>query len=149
MYGGVEGRAVGWARRYGPSLLRVSFGIVFVWFGVSKVLGTSPADQLIGGTVPVIPTGVFVPFLGVLQIAIGACFLLRRLLRFGLLLFFLHLPGTMLPLFLQTDLTFGEGPLDPTIEGQFVVKNLILASAALVLAGTLGPEDRHGAGRVR
>lgn len=148
LYARFESRAIDWTQRYGQLLLRISFGVVFVWFGIAKFLGTSPTEELIGGTVPLIPTEVVVPLLGVLQIAIGVCFLFRRLLRVALLLFFLHLPGTVLPLFLQPEATFGQGPLDPTIEGQFVVKNLILASAAIVLVGTLRTAGRGNAGRV-
>ena len=140
MYARFESRVVGWAQRYGYALLRISLGVVFVWFGLAKVVGVTPTDDLIGGTVPLVPPELFIPVLGVVQLVIGAGFLFRPLLRVSLLLFFAHLPGTMLPLVLLPDLTWNRFPLGPTIEGQFCLKNLILASAALVVLGTLRPD---------
>src|SRR3712207_3420214 len=59
-----EERIVGWAQKYGHFLLRISFGVIFIWFGLPKVLGTSPTAQLIGGVVPIFPPEVFVVVLG-------------------------------------------------------------------------------------
>ena len=143
-----EERIVGWAQKYGHFLLRISFGVIFIWFGLPKVLGTSPTAQLIGGVVPIFPPEVFVVVLGVVQVAIGVGFLFRPLLPIALLLFFIHLPGTMLPLVLLPEQTFTRFPFSPTIEGQFCLKNLVLACAAIVVLGTLRPrtQGRIGSG---
>ena len=137
-----EDGIISWAQRYGDFLLRVSFGVVFIWFGMPKVLGSSPTAQLIGGVVPLIPPEVFVPALGVVQVAIGVGFLYKPLLPIAVLLFFIHLPGTLLPLILLPGETFVRFPFSPTIEGQFCLKNLVLACAAIVLLGTLRPRTR-------
>jgi uncharacterized membrane protein YkgB len=141
-----EERIVGWAQKYGHFLLRISFGVIFIWFGLPKVLGTSPTAQLIGGVVSIFPPEVFVVVLGVVQVAIGGGFLFRPLLPIALLLFFIHLPGTMLPLVLLPEQTFTRFPFSPTIEGQFCLKNLVLACAAIVVLGTLRPRTQGRAG---
>lgn len=140
--GEIEARLIRWAQRRGHLLLRASFALVFVWFGVAKFVGTSPTEDLVGGVVPFLPPEVFIVLLGVLQAVIGLCFVFRRLLKPALLLFFLHLPGTLLPLAFQPEATFDQFPFHPTLEGQFILKNLILGSAALILLGTLSPTQR-------
>src|SRR3712207_1110886 len=90
---------------------------------IAQVLGTSPTAQLIGGVVPIFPPEVFVVVLGVVQGAIGVGFLFRPLLPIALLLFFIHLPGTRLPLVLLPEQTFTRFPFSPTIEGQFCLKD--------------------------
>lgn len=133
----IEERVSGWMRRWGPPLLRVSLGVIFVWFGLPKVLGLSPVNDLVGDVVPWIPPEIFVPALGALQVIVGVGFLLRPLLRVALMVFFVHMPGTMLPLILLPEVCFTQFPLAPTIEGQYVLKNLVLVTAGMVVAGTL------------
>lgn len=127
----------GWMNRWGLTLLRVSLGIVFIWFGALKPLGLSPAAELVARTVYVLDPNVFVPILGIWEVAIGLCLLYRPLLRLGILLLFLQMPGTFLPLVLLPEVTFVEFPYAPTIEGQYIVKNLVLIGAALVVGGTV------------
>jgi hypothetical protein len=72
--------------------------------------------------------------LGCWEAAIGICLLLPSLVRWGLILLFLHLPGTLLPFFFIPNECFLQFPFALTLEGQYVVKNLVLASAALAVA---------------
>ena len=67
--------------------------------------------------------------------AIGLGLLFRPLIRFALLLLFLQMPGTMLPLILLPDVCFTHFPFGLTLEGQYIIKNLILISAAIVIGG--------------
>jgi uncharacterized membrane protein YkgB len=127
-------------QRYGFFLLRVSLGVVFVWFGALKPFGLSPADDLVTKTLPWIPPRFLIPFLGLWEVAIGAGLLYRPLLRVSLLLLFLHLPGTALPLLFLRDVCFTHFPYALTLEGQYIIKNLTLVSAAIVVGGTV----RHG-----
>lgn len=127
-------------QRYGFLLLRVSLGVVFVWFGALKPFGLSPADELVTKTLPWIPAKFLIPFLGLWEVAIGAGLIYRPLLRVALLLLFLHLPGTVLPLIVLRDVCFTHFPYALTLEGQYIIKNLILVSAAIVVGGTV----RHG-----
>jgi len=127
-------------QRYGFFLLRISLGVVFIWFGALKPLGLSPADELVTRTLPWIPPKFLIPFLGIWEMAIGVGLIYRPLLRVSLLLLFLHLPGTALPLILLRDVCFTHFPYALTLEGQYIIKNLTLVSAAIVVGGTV----RHG-----
>jgi len=121
--------------RASPLLLRVSLGIVFVWFGALKVAGVSAVGGLVAATVPFIDSAWFVPVLGALEIVIGVAFATGRLLRVVLPLFALHMSGTFLVLIALPDVAFqGANPLMLTAVGEFVVKNLVLLSAGLAVA---------------
>ncbi|MEF8781379.1 MAG: hypothetical protein V5A46_11950, partial [Haloferacaceae archaeon] len=95
-----------WMNRWSVPMLRVALGIVFVWFGGLKVFGVSPAAELVASTVYLLPAEVFVPVLGVWEVLIGLCLLYRPLIRVGILLLFLQMPGTFLPLVLLPDVAF-------------------------------------------
>ncbi|MEF8774127.1 MAG: hypothetical protein V5A23_09840 [Halobacteriales archaeon] len=137
-------RALGdWMARWSVPVLRVSLGVVFVWFGALKVLGVSPAGELVARTVYFFPPEVFVPMLGVWEVLIGVTFLYRPLIRVGILLLFLQMPGTFLPVVLLPDVVFATFPHALTVEGQYIVKNLVIIGAALVVGGTV--RDDSGA----
>lgn len=124
-------------RRWGHPLLRWSLGIVFVWFGLLKPFGVSAADDLVARTVYWLPPDLFLPLLGWWEVAIGVCLLVRPLTRLALLLLFLQMPGTFLPLILLPEVVFARFPFVPTLEGQYIVNNLVLISAGLVIGGTV------------
>jgi putative oxidoreductase len=127
------------ARRYGATALRVTLAVTFLWFGALKITNDTPVGDFVARTVDWIP-GVsgawFVPFLGVVEVLLGAALLFGRGLRVALPLLFAHLTGTFLAMVTQPGVTFqGGNPLILTTEGEFVIKNLILLSAVLVLYG--------------
>ena len=126
-----------WMRRYGPLLARLSLGIVFVWFGALKVFDVGPAKELVTRTVYWADPRWFYPFLGVWEVAIGVGLLVRPLIRVAILLLFLQMPGTFLPLVLLPHVCFERIPWLPTLEGQYIIKNLVLISAAIVVGGTV------------
>jgi uncharacterized membrane protein YkgB len=138
----LDRRIVTWMRRNGFVLLRISLAVVFVWFGVLKPFGKSTANDLVSRTVYWVDPDWFIPFLGWWEVLIGVCMLIRPLLRLAILLLFLQMPGTLLPLFLLPDVCFTKIPWVPTLEGQYIIKNLVLISAAIVVGGTV----RLGAG---
>lgn len=123
--------------RVGVPILRFAIAVVFIWFGTLKILDVSPAGDLVAATVYLVPADVFVPILGVWEVVIGLCFLYRPLLRLGILLLFLQLPGTFLPLILLPEVVFVSFPYLLTVEGQYIIKNLVIIGAALVIGGTL------------
>ena len=135
-------RIAGWMERHGQFLLRISLAIVFVWFGALKLLHISPAEELVKRTVYWFSPDVFVPILGWWEVAIGLGLLFRPLIRVALLLLFLQMPGTMLPLFLLPDVCFTHFPFGLTLEGQYIIKNLILISAAIVVGGGVRAPER-------
>lgn len=131
-----------WMDKWGMRLLRYSLGVVFIWFGVLKPLGVSPAAELVERTVYWFPPNVFIPILGWWEVLIGICMLWRPLIRVSIFLLLLQMPGTMLPLVLLPDVCFTHFPWGLTLEGQYIIKNLALVSAALVVGGTVRkPED--------
>lgn len=132
-----------WMATHGLALLRISIGIVFIWFGGLKLFDTSPAEALVRDTVTWWPFEVFYPILAVWEMVIGACFLHRSLLRAGILLLFLQMPGTFLPLVLLPEVCFTPSPFGLTMEGQYIIKNLVLISAALVIGGTVRHRTRQ------
>jgi uncharacterized membrane protein YkgB len=132
-----------WMRTWGVLLLRLSLGIIFLWFGALKIVGVSPAQELIERTVYWADPSWFVPLLGVWEVAIGICLIVRPLMRLAILLLFLQMPGTIMPLFLLPEVTWQIPALAPTIEGQYIIKNIVLISAAIVVGGTVRRKPEH------
>jgi uncharacterized membrane protein YkgB len=134
-----EHALVAFAGRIGVPALRLTLAITFLWFGALKITNDTPVADFVASTVSWIP-GVdgawFVPFLGVVEVLLGAALLFNRGMRVVLPLLFAHLTSTFLAVVTQPDVTFqGGNPLMLTTEGEFVVKNFILLSAVLVLYG--------------
>lgn len=129
-------------RRVGTPALRVSLAVIFVWFGILKPLGLSPAAPLVRATVgwlPVFSLDQWVSIIGWWEVVIGLTFLHRATVRLAIALLALQMVGTFLPLVLLPEVTFQPGkiPYAPTMEGQYIVKNLLILSAALVVGGTV------------
>ncbi|MFP4228862.1 MAG: hypothetical protein ACLFTE_08550 [Salinivenus sp.] len=133
----LDRRIAGWMSRNGHFILRMGLGIVFVWFGLLKPLGMSPAEDLIRRTVYFLPPDVFLPILGWWEVLIGVGLLYRPLNRTAIFLLFLQMPGTLLPLVLLPDVCFTQIPWGLTLEGQYIIKNAVLIGAALVVGGTV------------
>ena len=135
---------VGWMRGHAATWLRVALAVIFVWFGALKMFSASPADDLVRRTVYWVSPDTFIPVLGAWETAIGVCLLFRALIRVGLLLLFFQLPGTFLPLLLLPEVCFVLPPFNLTMEGQYIVKNLLIIGAALAVGGSM---RTVGAGR--
>ena len=131
-------------RRYAPTALRLALAVVFVWFGALKVAGVSPVHDLIAATLPFLDPGVAVPALGGVEIALGLALALGRYPRITLLVLAGHLAGTFLTFVTAAHLMWA-GPLQLTADGEFVVKNLVLITAALLLIATYSPRGGHRA----
>ena len=128
--------------RWGILAVRISFGIIFIWFGILKPLGISSAEPLVLATVPWLPVfegGTWVAIIGWWEVLIGVAFLFKRTLRIAIGLLALQMVGTFLPLVMLPEITFQAGffPYGPTMEGQYIIKNLMIISAALVVGGTV------------
>ena len=134
----LERRAVALVRPIGLPLLRISLGLVFVWFGALKVAGLTPVADLVAGTLPFLDRTWFVPALGSAEVVLGLALLIGRLLTLVSAVLVAHLCGTFLVLVTQPELAFQNGnPLLLTTIGEFVIKNVVLISAGLVLASRL------------
>lgn len=121
--------------RYCQPLMRYSIALIFIWFGLLKPLGMSPEADLIKRTVYWVSPQIFLPVLGWWEVTIGLCLLYRPLIRLALLLLLLQLPGTMLPLILLPEICFTHPPFGLSLEGQYIVKNIFLVSAAFMIGG--------------
>lgn len=120
-------------------ILRICIGILFLWFGGLKFFpGLSPAEGLASTTIEILtfhllPDWMIMPGLATMEFALGLILVFTKefKLTFWLLLF--HMCCTILPLFILTDVTFKSFPFQLTIEGQYIVKNIVIMSAAFVL----------------
>lgn len=146
--------------RHGITLLRVSLGLVFLWFGLLKFIpGGSPAEGLSAATIwrlsgGAIPPAVSLPLLATWESAIGIGLLTGRMLRLTLLLLVVQMLGTLTPLFLFPRETFARVPFAPTLEGQYIIKNLVLVAGAIVVGSTvrggrIEPDPKPGAAPAR
>jgi uncharacterized membrane protein YphA (DoxX/SURF4 family) len=129
--------------RSGLTLLRWSVGIVFLWFGVLKFFpGLSPAQELATRTISVLTFGRIEPstslwLLAAWETLIGIGLLFNLFMRGTLFLLWLQMLGTITPLFLFPTDAFTRIPYAPTLEGQYIIKNLVLISAGIVLGATV------------
>jgi uncharacterized membrane protein YkgB len=115
--------------------LRIALGVVFVWFGVLKVIGSTPVADFVARTLPWFDRHWLVPALGIFEVVIGLAMLVGRFLTVVCAVMVAHLIGTFLSLVMQPDVTFQHGnPFMLTEEGEFVMKNLVLIAAGLVIA---------------
>lgn len=120
--------------RYGLPVLRIGLGIVYLWFGALKFFpGLSPAEDLVRATVFFMDGDLFLPLLATWEVLIGLGLLTKRFMRTTLLLLFLQMPGTVLPMFILPEVVWTVFPHGLTLEGQYIVKNLVLIGAALVI----------------
>jgi len=134
----IDSRVLGLLERFALPLLRLSLGIVFVWFGMLKITGQTPVSELVAETVFWLNPDWFVPMLGVFEVLVGIGLLIGRGLRLVLALFVLQMVGTFLVLVVQPDVAFQDGNLLMlTTEGEFVVKNLVLLSAGMMIGSRL------------
>lgn len=126
-------------RSWGEPALRISFAIIFFWFGILKPLGKSSAEGLLKATVAWLPFGtpeLWLIVIGYWEMVIGIAFLFRKTTRLAIALLFLQMIGTFMPLVFLPEITFQDGNyLLPTLEGQYIIKNVMVISAALVLGG--------------
>ena len=127
-----------WMANYGLLILRISLGIVFLWFGLLKFFkGLSPAEDLVRNTVYFVDPDIFIHILAAWESLIGIGLITGKFLRVTILLLFLQMPGTALPLLILPEKVWTVFPYGLTLEGQYIVKNLVLIGAGLVIGATV------------
>jgi uncharacterized membrane protein YkgB len=138
----IDRRLTHWLAEHGVNLLRISIGLIFVWFGVLKFWpGLSPADQLATETIDLLSFGLVTEnlarvLLAILEVAIGMGLITGMFIRFTLLLLVGQMLGAVTPLFLFPEVTWSQ-LLVPTLEGQYILKNIVVVSAALTIGATV------------
>ena len=134
----IDRAITGWMARHGLTILRLALGIVFFWFGALKLFpDLSPAEDLVRETTYFVDPDWFIPVLAIWEMAIGLGLIFGLFMRVTLLLLFLQMPGTALPLVIKPDLVWTDFPFALTLEGQYIIKNLVLVGAGIVLGGTV------------
>jgi len=139
----VDVKLTRWMARYSVMILRVGLGIVFLWFGVLKFFpDLSPAEELATKTIQTLTFGIVqpqlaLPMLATLETLIGLGLIAGKFLRITLLLLLFQMIGTVTPLFLFPAETFTQFPYAPTLEGQYIIKNIVLVAAGLVIGATV------------
>ena len=132
-----------WMAANGVHLLRISLGIIFLWFGTLKFIpDASPAQGLATRTIELLSFGIIQPdvciiLLATWETAIGLGLIFGVLLRLTLFLLFLQMLGTLTPLVLFPAETFLQAPFAPTLEGQYIIKNLVLIASGIVIGATV------------
>jgi len=138
-YKRIDNRITSFMLGYGIFLLRISVGIVFVWFGILKFFpNLSPAQDLATDTISILTfdllnDNVSIIILAIWETLIGIGLITGKYLRVTLFLLFMQMLGTMTPLILFPAETFTKFPYAPTLLGQYIIKNLIIISAGLVI----------------
>ena len=121
-------------------LIRIPIFIIFFWFGFLKIIDLSPAQQLVKDTVywmPFLSAESWTFVIGVWEVLIAICFLFKRTTLIAMVLLFLQMSGTFLPLLILPEVTFqNSNPFLPTLEGQYIIKNIIIITAALIIGRT-------------
>lgn len=134
-------------RRISEPSARIALFVIFFWFGILKVIGTSPALGIVQDLFAVtfleaLPFGVFFAVFGLYEMLIGLLFLSRRFERVAIALLLPHMIMTALPLVLLPDIAW-QGLLTPTLEGQYIIKNLALVALAFFTVIHLRPIHIH------
>jgi uncharacterized membrane protein YkgB len=139
-------KAISFFRKISIPFSRFALFVVFFWFGILKVIGLSPASEVVQNLFnQVIPFMAFPTFLilfGLFECLIGILFLIKGAERVVIPLLFIHMFTTFGPLVFLTSETW-QAFLVPTLEGQYIIKNLVIIAAALGIASHLNPIDRE------
>ncbi len=126
-------------------LAHISLFIVFFWFGLLKVLGTSPAYELVDAlraiTIPWWPMVTFFPFLGTVEMLIGVLFLQKKTEKIAIAILIPHMCTTFLPL-VMLPLISWQGLLTPTLPGQYIIKNIIIVALATSVVVGYGKKNK-------
>lgn len=148
-YNQIDKAITGWMTENGIRLLRISLGVIFLWFGFLKFFpGSSPAEQLATNTISILTFGIIKPAVSIYMLAtmetlIGLGLIFRIFLRTTLLILFFQMLGTVTPLFLFPTETFTLFPISPTLEGQYIIKNIVLVSAGIVIGATVRKKEEN------
>ena len=138
-----DGPITEWMARWSMPFLRVSVGIVFLWFGILKFFpGLSPAQDLAIRTIDILTFGILgdsliIYTLAIWETLIGIGLVFKIYLRETLALLFLQMIGTITPIFFFPGEVFTQIPYGLTLEGQYIIKNMVVISAGIALGATV------------
>ncbi len=132
-------------RKISVPMARLGLFVIFFWFGALKVFGLSPASGLVESlfekTISFMAFNHFIILFGLFECFIGALFLIKGMERLAMLLLIFHMATTSMPLFLVKEAVW-SGFLVPTLEGQYIIKNLVVIASAIGIVSHLHPVGR-------
>ncbi|MFD2288033.1 hypothetical protein GJU39_17215 [Pedobacter petrophilus] len=135
-------KAIEWKSRNGMTILRFSLGIIFIWFGILKFFpNVSVAEDIAGRTIRKITFGMVtkqysMPFLALWECTIGIGLITGKKMVYILFILYLQMIGTFLPLVLFSGECWTSVSFAPTLLGQYIIKNVVLVSSAIVIGAT-------------
>src|SRR3954469_3944103 len=133
-----------WIERSGLRALGVAMGIVLIWFGLLKPFGVSPSGDLIAKALPWAPPALALHLVGWWEVATGVCLLVPRFARAAVILLAVQLPAMLVPFVVLPEGCFVHVPYALTLQGESLIKSLLLVAAAVVIA-----EGNAMAGKMR
>ncbi len=135
-------KAIHFFKKVAEPSARIGIFVVFFWFGLLKVIGLSPASDVVRAlferTIPFMSFDLFLILFGLFECLIGILFLIKGLERIVIPLLFIHMITTFGPLVFNTTDTWQKF-LVPTLEGQYIIKNLVIIACAIGIASHLHP----------
>jgi uncharacterized membrane protein YkgB len=140
----MDTKLINWAGRHAVPFAKLALFFVYFVFGGIKVFFENGAANplvvaLLGKTMPFFPPDLFLTLFGCFEMLIGLLFILPKMERPALILLVLHIITTILPLFLLPEFTW-NGFL-PTIEGQYIFKNILIIALGIVILASLKPRE--------
>lgn len=132
-----------WLTQHSITLLRVSMGAVIFGYGLLKYFpGVSPAENLVRTTTHLltfglVPDNVALALVATMECAIGLSLIIGRFLQVTIYLLVFWAIGTLSPVLLMPQRLFSGPNHAPTLEGQYVLKDIVFLTASLVIATTL------------
>ena len=136
-------RITKWMADHSIVFMRFALGIIFFWFGVLKFFPSiSPAEDLASRTIAILSGGMIAPGVSLFILALWECLIgigliTKKFQRATRALLFLQMLGTITPLFFFPEETFTQFPYALTLEGQYIIKNLVIIAAAIALGATV------------
>ncbi len=119
---------------------RIALFVIYFWFGLLKVIGQSPASEMVHNlldkTMPFMPFTSFIVLFGLFEMVIGVLFFIPKLEKVAITLFGIHMFTTILPIFMMSEVW--TRIMVPTLEGQYIIKNLALIGCALTIWAGVG-----------
>ena len=146
LFSSFDSKLIHFFRRVSVPVARFGLFVVFFWFGILKVIGLSPAsglvERLFEQSIVFMSFHSFIIFFGLFECLIGILFLIKGAERIVIPLLFIHMFTTFGPLFILPQETW-SGFLVPTLEGQYIIKNLVIIAAGIGIAAHLHPLPKN------
>lgn len=142
----IDAKLIKFFQKIAVPMARISLFVIFAWFGALKVFGLSPASELVqelfARTIPFMSFDVFIILFGAFEVLIGILFIIPKAERVVIPLLGIHMITTLMPLIMLPQVTW-SGFFVPTMEGQYIIKNLALITCAIVISANLQPLSRR------